>query len=136
MSELSKIFGSQVFNDSVMRAKLPTATYNAVKNIIENNLTLDSNLAEAIASAMKEWAIEKGATHYSHWFQPMTGMTAEKHDSFLSTTKDGNIIMEFSGKELIKVNLMPLRFRLVEFELPLKRVDTPHGIVLPGLCEG
>lgn len=102
MSELSKIFGSQVFNDSVMRAKLPTATYNAVKNIIENNLTLDSNLAEAIASAMKEWAIEKGATHYSHWFQPMTGMTAEKHDSFLSTTKDGNIIMEFSGKELIK----------------------------------
>lgn len=102
MSELSKIFGSQVFNDSVMREKLPAATYHEVKDIIVNNMTLDSNLAEAIASAMKEWAIEKGATHYSHWFQPMTGMTAEKHDSFLSTTKDGNIIMEFSGKELIK----------------------------------
>ena len=101
MSELSKIFGSQVFNDSVMRAKLPTATYNAVKNIIENNLTLDSNLAEAIASAMKEWAIEKelritvtGSTHDRD--------DSRKHDSFLSTTKDGNIIMEFSGKELIK----------------------------------
>lgn len=102
MSELGKIFGSQVFNDSVMREKLPTATYCALKNIIDNNLTLDPNLAEIVASAMKEWAIEQGATHYCHWFQPMTGMTAEKHDSFISTSKDGNIIMEFSGKELIK----------------------------------
>ena len=101
MSELAKIFGSQVFNDSVMREKLPTATYNALKNIIDNNLTLDPNLAEVVASAMKEWAIERGATHYCHWFQPMTGMTAEKHDSFISTS-EGKIIMEFSGKELIK----------------------------------
>ncbi|NLM09935.1 MAG: glutamine synthetase type III [Clostridiaceae bacterium] len=102
MSELAKIFGSQVFNDSIMREKLPTATYNALRNIIDNNLTLDPNLAEVVASAMKEWAIERGATHYCHWFQPMTGMTAEKHDSFISTSKDGKIIMEFSGKELIK----------------------------------
>lgn len=102
MSELAKIFGTNVFNDSVMREKLPTATYNALKNIIDNNLTLDPNLAEIVASAMKEWAIERGATHYCHWFQPMTGLTAEKHDSFISTSKDGKIIMEFSGKELIK----------------------------------
>ena len=102
MSELSKIFGSQVFNDSVMREKLPTATYKALKHTIENNLSLDPNLAEVVASAMKEWALNLGATHYCHWFQPMTGMTAEKHDSFISTTNDGNVIMEFSGKELIK----------------------------------
>ena len=70
MSELAKIFGSQVFNDSIMREKLPTATYNALRNIIDNNLTLDPNLAEVVASAMKEWAIERGATHYCHWFQP------------------------------------------------------------------
>jgi glutamine synthetase len=102
MSELSKIFGAQLFSDSVMREKLPTATYKALKNIIENNLELDPNIAEVVASAMKDWAIGLGATHYCHWFQPMTGTTAEKHDSFISTTKDGNIIMEFSGKELIK----------------------------------
>lgn len=102
MSELSKIFGSQVFSDAVMREKLPTATYKALRNIIDNNLTLDPNLAEVVASAMKEWALDLGATHYCHWFQPMTGTTAEKHDSFISTTNNGNIIMEFSGKELIK----------------------------------
>ncbi len=102
MSELSKIFASQVFSDLVMREKLPTATYKALKNIIENNLPLDPNLAEVVASAMKEWALDLGATHYCHWFQPMTGMTAEKHDSFISTASDGRMIMEFSGKELIK----------------------------------
>lgn len=102
MSELSKIFASQVFSDLVMREKLPTATYKALKNIIENNLPLDPNLAEVVASAMKEWALDLGATHYCHWFQPMTGMTAEKHDSFISTAADGRMIMEFSGKELIK----------------------------------
>lgn len=102
MSELSKVFGSQVFSDAVMREKLPTATYKALRNIIDNNLTLDPNLAEVVASAMKEWALELGATHYCHWFQPMTGTTAEKHDSFITTTSNGNIIMEFSGKELIK----------------------------------
>ncbi len=102
MSELSNIFGSQVFGDAVMREKLPTATYKALKNIIDNNLTLDPNLAEVVASAMKEWALDLGATHYCHWFQPMTGTTAEKHDSFISTTTSGSVIMEFSGKELIK----------------------------------
>ncbi len=102
MSELSKIFGTHVFSDSTMRERLPTATYKAFRNIIDNNLQLDPNLAEIIASAMKDWAIDLSATHYSHWFQPMTGMTAEKHDSFISTTNDGKVIMEFSGKELIK----------------------------------
>jgi len=102
MSELAKIFGSNVFNDEVMREKLPTATYNAFRNIIDNNLALDPNLAEIVASAMKEWAIERGATHYCHWFQPMTGLTAEKHNSFISTSKEGKIITEFSGKDLIK----------------------------------
>ena len=100
--ELGRIFGSKVFSDSVMREKLPTATYKALKKIIDNNLDLDPNLAEIVASAMKEWALDMGATHYCHWFQPMTGTTAEKHDSFLSTEKNGNIIMEFSGKALIR----------------------------------
>jgi len=102
MSELSKIFGSKVFNDAVMRERLPKTAYQALKNTIENNLPLNKEIAEVVASAMKDWAIEQGATHYSHWFQPMTGLTAEKHDSFISPTSDGRVILEFSGKELIK----------------------------------
>lgn len=103
MSEkLTEIFGIDVFSDAVMIEKLPKKTYSALKKTIENGEDLDPNVAEVVANAMKDWAIERGATHYSHWFQPMTGVTAEKHDSFLSPTTDGKIIMEFSGKELIK----------------------------------
>ncbi|OCZ54713.1 glutamine synthetase III [Dehalobacter sp. TeCB1] len=96
------IFAMNVFNDAVMRERLPKATYKALKKTIEDGKALDPDVAEVVANAMKDWAIEKGATHYTHWFQPMTGLTAEKHDSFISPTADGKVIMEFSGKELIK----------------------------------
>lgn len=99
---LTKIFGSSVFNDSVMRERLPKPTYKALRKTIEEGISLDPQVAEIVANAMKDWAIEKGSTHYTHWFQPMTGITAEKHDSFISPTQDGKVIMEFSGKELIQ----------------------------------
>lgn len=102
MSNLSEIFGSNVFNDSVMRERLPKATYKSLKKTMEQGSSLDPQVAEVVANAMKDWAIEKGATHFTHWFQPMTGVTAEKHDSFINPTSDGKVIMEFSGKELIK----------------------------------
>ena len=97
-----EIFGSMVFNQSVMKEMLPEETYNALKNTMEDGTPLDLEAANQIAEAMKNWAISKGATHYSHWFQPLTGITAEKHDSFLTPASEGKIIMSFSGKELIK----------------------------------
>ena len=100
--KLTELFGSNVFNDATMKERLPKKTYQALKKTIENGEDLDPQVAEVVANAMKDWAIEKGATHYTHWFQPMTGVTAEKHDSFINPTGDGEIIMEFSGKELIK----------------------------------
>ncbi len=102
MSNLGQIFGSNVFNDAVMKESLPKATYKALKKTIEEGLPLDPVVADIVANAMKDWALEKGATHFTHWFQPMTGITAEKHDAFISPTSDGKAIMEFSGKELIK----------------------------------
>lgn len=98
----ANFFGVNVFSDSVMKERLPEDTYTALKKTIDDELPLESSVAEVVANAMKEWAIEKGATHYTHWFQPLTGITAEKHDSFISPTADGGAIMEFSGKELIK----------------------------------
>lgn len=100
--KLSEIFGTDVFNDVTMMERLPKKTYAALKKTIQNGEDLDPAVADIVANAMKDWAIEKGATHYTHWFQPMTGITAEKHDSFISPTANGEIIMEFSGKELIK----------------------------------
>ncbi|MCR5788261.1 MAG: glutamine synthetase III [Lachnospiraceae bacterium] len=97
-----EIFGSMVFNDAIMRDKLPKDIYRSLKKTIEDGRDLDIAVANVVAIAMKDWAIEKGATHYTHWFQPMTGVTAEKHDSFISPQHDGRVIMEFSGKELIK----------------------------------
>ncbi len=102
MIDVEKIFGSNVFNEQVMQERLPKDTYNAVKATIQNGESLDIDVANIVAKAMKEWAIEKGCTHYTHWFQPMTGITAEKHDSFLTPVTDGKIIMEFSGKALTK----------------------------------
>ena len=99
---ICEIFGSNVFNDSVMRERLPEDTYAALKSAIKEGKGIDRSIANTVASAMKDWAIEKGATHFTHWFQPLTGITAEKHDSFIAPTDDGHIIMEFSGKELIK----------------------------------
>ncbi|HBI73387.1 MAG TPA: glutamine synthetase type III, partial [Lachnospiraceae bacterium] len=103
MSEkLTDIFAIDVFNETRMVERLPKKTYEALKKTIENGDDLDSSVAEIVANAMKDWAIERGATHYTHWFQPMTGITAEKHDAFISPTNDGKVIMEFSGKELVK----------------------------------
>ncbi len=99
---VTEIFAEDVFNDSVMRSKLPKATYKTLKETVNDGKPLSVETANVVASAMKDWAIEKGATHFTHWFQPMTGFTAEKHDSFISPSDDGKIIMEFSGKELIK----------------------------------
>ena len=102
MEHIPALFGSMVFNDQVMQERLPRDTYRALKRTMENGRRLDPALASVVANAMKDWAIEKGATHYTHWFQPMTGITAEKHDSFIAPTGDGKVIMEFSGKELIR----------------------------------
>ena len=102
MVNVPELFGSLVFDDVTMKERLPKQTYKALKKTIQNGEPLDINVANIVANAMKDWAVEQGATHYTHWFQPMTGITAEKHDSFISPTDDGRIIMEFSGKELIK----------------------------------
>ena len=106
MSEVfsvSKIFGEDVFNDTVMKERLPKKVYEELRKVIDEGAELSVGLADVVANAMKDWALEKGATHYTHWFQPLTGVTAEKHDSFISAPKsDGKILMEFSGKELIK----------------------------------
>ncbi len=105
MSEVMNVtdmFGRNVFNDAVMRVRLPKSVYKKLKKTIEDGAELDPSIADVVAHAMKDWAIERGATHYTHWFQPLTGVTAEKHDSFISAPSDGRVIMEFSGKELIK----------------------------------
>ena len=102
LSSVPELFGSMVFNDEVMRARLPKDTYQSIRRTIREGTPLDPTAANIVANAMKDWALSKGATHFTHWFQPMTGVTAEKHDSFLSPCGDTAIIMEFSGKELVK----------------------------------
>jgi glutamine synthetase len=102
LEKVSEFFGINVFNDGAMKEYLPTDTYEILKSTIEEGKCLDSSIANTVAEGMKEWAISKGATHYTHWFQPLTGITAEKHDSFITPTADGKVLMEFSGKELIK----------------------------------
>ncbi len=102
MKDIPNMFGNQVFNDSVMKARLPKDTYKALKKTMARGTHLELDVANVVANAMKDWATENGATHFTHWFQPMTGITAEKHDSFISPDRDGKIIMEFSGKELVR----------------------------------
>ena len=102
MQTVSDYFGCLVFDDRVMKAKLPSAVYNSLRKTIDEGERLNSDLANAVADAMKDWAVSHGATHFTHWFQPLTGITAEKHDSFITPSPDGGVIMEFSGKELIK----------------------------------
>ena len=102
MKNIPELFGSMVFNDDVMRGKLPKDIYRALKKTMLQGTHLELDVANVVAGAMKDWAVERGATHFTHWFQPMTGITAEKHDSFISPTGDGKIIMEFSGKELVR----------------------------------
>ena len=102
MHTVSDYFGSLVFDDRVMRAKLPSHVYASLKRTIDEGASLDAHVADAVATAMRDWAVEHGATHFTHWFQPLTGITAEKHESFISPSPDGGVIMEFSGKELIQ----------------------------------
>ena len=102
MAKVPEIFGSMVFNDQKMQERLPKSTYKALKKAIQNGEPLDLSVANVVAAAMKDWAVEMGCTHYTHWFQPMTGITAEKHDSFIAPNGEGQVIMEFSGKELVK----------------------------------
>ena len=102
MSSVPEMFGSLVFDDREMKARLTAKVYNSLKKTIDEGASLDSKVADAVAAAMKDWALEKGATHFTHWFQPLTGVTAEKHDSFITPSPDGGVMMEFSGKELIK----------------------------------
>ena len=102
MTNVPEIFGTMVFNEQIMKARLPKETFKAMKKTIEEGLPLNIEIANVVANAMKDWATEKGATHFTHWFQPLTGVTAEKHDSFISPTAGGGVIMEFSGKELVQ----------------------------------
>ena len=94
---IPELFGSMVFNDKVMKERLPKETYRALKKTMELGKHLEPTIADVVANAMKDWAVEKGATHFTHWFQPMTGITAEKHDSFISPDGNGSVIMEFGG---------------------------------------
>ena len=100
--DIPALYGSSVFSEKEMRARLPREIYKRLSASMATGEELDPTVADAVASAMKEWAIEQGATHYTHWFQPLTGTTAEKHDSFISPQKDGSVIMELRGKELIR----------------------------------
>ena len=102
MLTVPEYFGSLVFDSRVMKARLPAEVYRSLKQTIQKGAKLDPSVANAVAAAMKDWAVENGATHFTHWFQPLTGITAEKHDSFITPAPDGRVLMEFSGKELIK----------------------------------
>jgi len=102
IKNVPSLFGELVFNEAVMEARLPAEAFKAMKKAMGDGKRLDSALADIVAKAMRDWAVEKGATHYTHWFQPMTGITAEKHDSFITPAKDGGVIMDFSGKELVR----------------------------------
>ena len=102
MATVTDYFGSLVFDDRVMSARLPADVYQSLRKTIDEGAQLNLDVANAVAAAMKDWAVEHGATHFTHWFQPMTGITAEKHDSFISPAPNGSVIMDFSGKELIR----------------------------------
>ncbi|MGI5954985.1 glutamine synthetase III, partial [Dysosmobacter sp.] len=102
MTTVPELFGSKVFDSRVMKARLSGEVYHSLKHTIQKGTRLDLSVANAVAAAMKDWAVENGATHFTHWFQPLTGITAEKHDSFITPAPDGRVIMEFSGKELIR----------------------------------
>ena len=116
MSEPTEIFASNVFNDVVMRERLPKSTYKAIKKTIDEGLSLEPGIADVVADVIMSWAVEKGVTHFTHWFQPLTGIIAEKHDPFISQASDGNIILEFSGKELIKGEPDAFSFSLGEIK--------------------
>ncbi len=130
MLTVPQFFGENVFDDRQMKARLSEKVYNSIRKTIDEGKQLDISLANAVALAMKDWAIEKGATHYTHWFQPMTGVTAEKHDSFITPAPDGGVIMEFSGKELIKGEPDASSFRPANLEQHLRQEVIRLGILL------
>ena len=137
-SSVPEMYGSLVFNEKVMKDRLPKDVYQAVHRTIQNETHLELDVANSVAAAMKEWAIEHGATHFTHWFQPMTGLTAEKHDSFISPESDGSVIMEFSGKELVRRGILPLRRSLKTvrfiFRPRLFHTAARHLIRKPRFC--
>ena len=126
MNTVTDFFGSKVFDDRVMKATLSAKVYNSLKKTIDEGAHLDISVANAVATAMKDWAVQNGATHYTHWFQPLTGITAEKHDSFISPSPDGGVIMEFSGKELIKGERWIRKHRC---SVPWKRSISRHCVL-------
>lgn len=127
MTSVPKLFGSEVFNETVMKDRLPTATYKAFKNAVLKGEPLDLPIANIIANAMKDWALEHGATHFTHWFQPMTGITAEKHESFITPTADGRVIMDFRARNWYRASLMLRAFLPAGSVLLLKRAATLPG---------
>lgn len=129
MSNVSEIYGKMVFNDHVMKERLPSETFKSLAKTIKEGKPLDIEVANVVAHAMKEWAIENGATHYTHWFQPLSGITSEKHDSFLNPVGDGTAIMTFSGKELIQGEPMRHHFLQVVCVQHLKHVVIRRGIL-------
>ena len=130
MTNIPELFGNMVFNQTVMKDRLPKETFKALKKTLDSGVPLELDVANVVAHAMKEWAIEKGATHFAHWFQPLTGITAEKHDSFINPQDDGSVIMSFSGKELVRASLTRLLSRLADTALHLRPVATQFGILL------
>ena len=130
---LENTFGSNVFNEAVMRTRLPKATFKALKKTIDEGLPLDPAVADIVANAMKDWAIEKGATHFTHWFQPMTGITAEKHDSFISPTSDGKIISGIFRQRINqrRTGCIVLPFRRIAFDIRSARL---YGMGLHFAC--
>lgn len=127
ITNVPELFGSMVFNDTVMKERLPKDVYKKLKKTMREGTAIDADVAAVVATAMKDWAISKGATHYTHWFQPMTGITAEKHDSFITPTDDGHVMMEFSGKELIRANRTHRPSRPAVCAQPSRHAAIPHG---------
>ena len=125
MSTVSDYFGSLVFDDRVMKAMLSADVYQSLKKTIDEGASLNNDVANAVAAAMKDWAVEHGATHFTHWFQPLTGITAEKHDSFITPASDGRVIMEFSGKELIKGEPDPPALSRASESIYIRMTATP-----------
>ena len=132
---VAKIFGEDVFNDTVMQERLPKKVYKDLKKTIEEGKELDLATADVIAHEMKEWAIEKGATHYTHWFQPLTGVTAEKHDSFISAPlPNGKVLMSFSGKDQRRTGCIIIPIGRTSCNIRSKRIYS-MGLYITGICK-
>ena len=131
MQTVSDYFGSLVFDDRVMRARLPAKVYKSLKKTIDEGVSLDNQVANAVAEAMRDWAVEHGATHFTHWFQPLTGITAEKHDSFISPSPDGGVIMSFPARSSSRASRMRPAFRPAACAQRLRHAATPLGTPRP-----